>query len=62
MRNRLCNFACTVLLLSYASTLTIILLLQGHDTTSAAVSWALFLLGLHPDVQVTGIDNKKGNN
>ena len=25
---------------------------QGHDTTSAGMSWALFLLGLHPDVQV----------
>jgi hypothetical protein len=26
---------------------------QGHDTTSAAISWALFMLGLYPDVQVT---------
>jgi hypothetical protein len=26
--------------------------LQGHDTTSAGMSWALYLLGLHPDVQV----------
>jgi hypothetical protein len=25
---------------------------QGHDTTSAGMSWALYLLGLHPDVQV----------
>lgn len=24
---------------------------QGHDTTSAAISWSLFLLGSHPDVQ-----------
>ncbi|XP_058448438.1 cytochrome P450 4C1-like [Malaya genurostris] len=24
---------------------------EGHDTTSAGMSWALFLLGLHPDVQ-----------
>jgi cytochrome P450 len=26
--------------------------LQGHDTTSAGISWAVYLLGLHPDVQV----------
>lgn len=26
--------------------------LQGHDTTSAGISWTLYLLGLHPDVQV----------
>jgi cytochrome P450 len=26
--------------------------LQGHDTTSAGISWALYLLGLHADVQV----------
>jgi hypothetical protein len=25
---------------------------QGHDTTSAGICWALYLLGLHPDVQV----------
>ncbi|XP_065079031.1 cytochrome P450 4C1-like [Ochlerotatus camptorhynchus] len=24
---------------------------EGHDTTTAGMSWALFLLGLHPDVQ-----------
>lgn len=24
---------------------------QGHDTTSTALSWALFELGSHPDVQ-----------
>ncbi|XP_067005981.2 cytochrome P450 4C1 [Anabrus simplex] len=24
---------------------------EGHDTTSAAITWALFLLGLHPDIQ-----------
>jgi len=26
---------------------------QGHDTVSTAISWTLFLLGLHPDVQVS---------
>jgi hypothetical protein len=26
---------------------------QGHDTTSAGMCWAVFLLGLHPDVQVS---------
>lgn len=26
-------------------------LFQGHDTTSAAISWCLFLLGSHPDIQ-----------
>ena len=25
--------------------------LQGHDTTAAAISWALLLLGLNHDVQ-----------
>ena len=29
---------------------------QGHDTTSTAISWTLFLLGLHPDVQVSDND------
>ncbi|PSN54059.1 hypothetical protein C0J52_03127 [Blattella germanica] len=24
---------------------------QGHDTTSAGMSWTIYLLGLHPDVQ-----------
>lgn len=24
---------------------------EGHDTTSAAISWTLFLLGSHPDIQ-----------
>ncbi|PNF27066.1 Cytochrome P450 4C1 [Cryptotermes secundus] len=24
---------------------------EGHDTTSAGISWTLYLLGLHPDVQ-----------
>lgn len=24
---------------------------EGHDTTSAAISWSLFLLGSHPDIQ-----------
>ena len=28
------------------------LLLQGHDTTTAAVTWALFLIGNYPHVQV----------
>jgi cytochrome P450 len=27
-------------------------LLQGHDTTSAGICWALLLLGSHPDIQV----------
>jgi hypothetical protein len=26
---------------------------QGHDTTTAAICFALYLLGLHPEVQVT---------
>jgi hypothetical protein len=26
---------------------------QGHDTISTAICWTLFLLGLHPDVQVS---------
>lgn len=26
-------------------------MLKGHDTTSAAISWSLFLLGSHPDIQ-----------
>lgn len=25
--------------------------MQGHDTTSAAISWCLFLLGSHPEYQ-----------
>ncbi|PSN54060.1 Cytochrome P450 4C1, partial [Blattella germanica] len=24
---------------------------QGHDTTSAGMTWAIYLLGLHPDIQ-----------
>jgi len=24
---------------------------EGHDTTSAAISWTLFLLGCHPEYQ-----------
>lgn len=24
---------------------------EGHDTTTAAINWALFLLGLHPEIQ-----------
>lgn len=27
-------------------------LLKGHDTTTAAISWALYLIGSHDDVQV----------
>jgi hypothetical protein len=38
-----------------------ILLSQGHDTTSAAICWALYLLGRHPDVQVKRTHNRKGN-
>jgi hypothetical protein len=38
--------------ISYAKTFKIILPSQGHDTTSAAICWAFFLLGRHPDVQV----------
>lgn len=25
-------------------------MIQGHDTTSHAISWALYMLGLHPEV------------
>jgi hypothetical protein len=31
---------------------SLILFLQGHDTTSAAICWTLYLLGLHTDIQV----------
>jgi len=31
----------------------ILVFLQGHDTTSSALSWAIQLLGDHTDVQVT---------
>ena len=24
---------------------------QGHDTTAAAISWAIYFIGRHPDVQ-----------
>lgn len=27
-------------------------LFQGHDTTAAAISWCLFMLGNHPKIQV----------
>jgi cytochrome P450 len=33
--------------------LTYLSLPQGHDTTSAGMCWSVFLLGLHPDVQVS---------
>jgi hypothetical protein len=26
--------------------------LQGHDTTAMAISWALYFLGIHTDIQV----------
>ena len=45
--------------------LTYLYVTQGHDTTSAAISWTLFLLGLHPDIQVSVNDlmslNKSAN-
>lgn len=28
-----------------------LILLKGHDTTAAGISWALYVLGLYPDVQ-----------
>lgn len=27
------------------------MLLQGHDTTAQAISWTLYMLGLHQDIQ-----------
>jgi cytochrome P450 len=27
---------------------------EGHDTTACALSWALLLIGNHPEVQVRG--------
>ncbi|GFG33543.1 hypothetical protein Cfor_01031 [Coptotermes formosanus] len=32
----------------------------GHDTTSAAICWTLFLLGLHPDVQDKAYEELEG--
>ncbi|XP_069699717.1 cytochrome P450 4C1-like isoform X1 [Periplaneta americana] len=32
---------------------------EGHDTTSAGMTWALFLLGLHPDVQEKTYEEQK---
>ena len=40
------------LLFSYKIFYVLKLLLQGHDTTTAAVTWALFLIGSYPNVQV----------
>ena len=37
---------------------------QGHDTTSAAVAWSVFLLGHHPNIQKRvqeEVDNVLGN-
>ena len=25
--------------------------MQGHDTTAAGITWALYLLGRYPDIQ-----------
>ncbi|XP_063229995.1 cytochrome P450 4C1-like isoform X2 [Bacillus rossius redtenbacheri] len=33
---------------------------EGHDTTSAAISWALFLLGSHQDVQDKVVEELRG--
>ena len=27
------------------------ILLKGHDTTAMSTSWALYLIGSHPDIQ-----------
>nr|CAD7602766.1 unnamed protein product [Timema genevievae] len=27
---------------------------EGHDTTAAGISWTIFLLGIHPEIQVNG--------
>ncbi|GFG37750.1 hypothetical protein Cfor_02942, partial [Coptotermes formosanus] len=35
------------------------LMFAGHDTTSAALCWTLFLLGLHPDVQETAYQEQE---
>lgn len=29
---------------------------EGHDTTTAGISWALFLLALHPDIQERAVE------
>lgn len=38
---------------------TVTLLLSGHETTSNALAWSLYLLGAHPQANpdITGIDN-----
>lgn len=28
-----------------------VFMFEGHDTTSSGISWALYLLGLHPEAQ-----------
>lgn len=33
---------------------------EGHDTTSAAISWALYLLGGHPDIQKRAMEEIDG--
>ncbi len=32
---------------------TFVLFLKGHDTSTAAISWSLHLIGSHPPVMVT---------
>ncbi|XP_063226079.1 cytochrome P450 4C1-like isoform X2 [Bacillus rossius redtenbacheri] len=32
---------------------------EGHDTTASAISWCLFLLGLHPDVQALAYEEQE---
>ena len=35
--------------------LCVCLKFQGHDTTSVGISWAMYLLGSHPEIQVSFI-------
>ncbi|XP_069699703.1 cytochrome P450 4C1-like [Periplaneta americana] len=32
---------------------------EGHDTTSAGMNWALYMLGLHPEVQVKAFEEQE---